>query len=807
MSGENDQIAICSACSCQMDVSVLAPFTNVQCPECGAQTRVKCELDQYVLRRRQGVGGMSLVFAAKDTNLGREVAIKILNEDYSSDATRIAQFEQEAMITAGISHPHVVRVYTVGKAFNRYYIAMELVSGQSMEQIMGERGALPEAEVMPKMLQVTEGLNAAYKVGLIHRDIKPGNILIDGLKMAKIVDFGLALVTQGGVATAEEVWATPYYVPPEALDGQPEDFRSDVYALSATMYHALAGKPPFTAETRSTRELSEIKKTLPPLKSVAPWLSDATCAVIDKGMKYDPNDRFGSYDELLNAIQFADDSIGIEGASLPIHGANRANRGVGIPVKYKLAIPLAIGGVALIVGAIFVVSSIISSHSVDSVPSDGEDGGNGTKPTDVGTVEVDGRLKANIARGYGSIVNHVKARQYFKANDAAIELFSLEKLPEPSATMVGLHWILIKYLDGQPERARNAARDVMEHAQKANYKRSGLVKGEVEGLLNTLSAMDPMAKDGHHFKKQLSATGVALFLAALKHAELGLWDLAEQQLKGFIAMEFRRGREANLFREYQVIAKDYLSDVASLKLLQAEELGNMSKEQLTVYRSKVVSVKLKTKLQRGGWLQGMLLAKCDRKVEQFDKPVGPVKPNGPVDGTEPKRFADFLKDMQPVLKKHDFATAVALLEAKNYTDKLEDEKRLQFLYICKNAQSYYKNFSVNLVDKNLSKSISDGAGVIYSIDKVVADGIQGSNNGKKKMLKWSELDPMSLLKLHGDLTKGLMEFQQNRILENAACFAYVNKLGELADSAAMKLATRDAVFKNRWESAMHALSY
>jgi hypothetical protein len=163
--------------------------------------------------------------------------------------------------------------------------------------------------------------------------------------------------------------------------------------------------------------------------------------------------------------------------------------------------------------------------------------------------------------------------------------------------------------------------------------------------------------------------------------------------------------------------------------------------------------------------------------------------------------------MQPVLKKHEFATAVALLEAKSFVDKVDEEKRLQFLYVCKNAQSYYKNFSVNLVDKNLSKSVSDGAGVVYSIDKVVADGIQASNNGQKKMLKWSEVDPMSLLKLHGDLTDGLMEFQQNRILENAACFAYVNKLGKLADSAAIKLAARDAVFKNRWEAAMHALNY
>ena len=226
-----------------MDVTEVAPFTNVECSGCGSQTRVKRDFGPYTLVRRQGVGGMSLVFVAHDNTLQRELALKILNQDQSRSEKRIAQFEEEARITASISHPHVGRVFTTGRSFGRFYIAMELVGGGHLEQKIHEQGAIPEADVLPFAIEIAQGLRAAHARGLIHRDIKPGNILFDAEGHAKIVDFGLALVTKGGTATADEIWATPYYVPPETIDGAAEDFRADIYALGATLYHALAGRP------------------------------------------------------------------------------------------------------------------------------------------------------------------------------------------------------------------------------------------------------------------------------------------------------------------------------------------------------------------------------------------------------------------------------------------------------------------------------------------------------------------------------------------------------------------------------------
>ncbi|RYD25476.1 MAG: serine/threonine protein kinase, partial [Verrucomicrobiaceae bacterium] len=300
-----ENIAHCHACGSPMNVEYVPPFSNVGCPACGEQNRVKCEFGPYTLVRRHAVGGMSMVFAAHDPTLHREVALKILSEDFSADERRITAFEEEARITASFSHPNVVRVLTTGKAFGRLYIAMELVPGGHFEHQIQERGQIPEIEMLPLAIEIAHGLKAAHAAGLIHRDVKPGNILLDAEGHAKLVDFGLALVTQGGKAKAAEIWATPYYVPPETIEGFPEDFRSDIYAFGATLYHALAGKPSCGEETMSTTILRDAKKKVIPLSLAAPWLSEETCKIVQRSMAYDPKDRFQSYDELITRLDVA----------------------------------------------------------------------------------------------------------------------------------------------------------------------------------------------------------------------------------------------------------------------------------------------------------------------------------------------------------------------------------------------------------------------------------------------------------------------------------------------------------------------
>ncbi len=219
MAEGEEEIVLCYSCEAPMNVAAMPPYSRVACPTCGTENRVKKQFGPYLLSRRHAIGGRSSVFIATDETLGREVALKILSEEYSSDEKRITAFEEEARLTASFSHPHVVRVFTTGKAFGRFYIAMELVPGGHFEHQIRERGKIPEKELLPIAIQVAEGLKGAQAAGLIHRDVKPGNILLDSEGNAKLVDFGLALVTKGGKAKATEIWATPYYVPPEAIEG------------------------------------------------------------------------------------------------------------------------------------------------------------------------------------------------------------------------------------------------------------------------------------------------------------------------------------------------------------------------------------------------------------------------------------------------------------------------------------------------------------------------------------------------------------------------------------------------------------
>ncbi|MEM9018274.1 MAG: serine/threonine-protein kinase, partial [Verrucomicrobiota bacterium] len=258
----------CPDCSQTVNVSHLPPYSKIQCPHCGSSVRIRTMMGQYQITGVLGEGGMSQVFKAVDTHLQREVALKILHQALTQDKALTAMFEREAKLTASILHPNVVKVYTVGKEQGYFFIAMELVNAISLDQLIYNKGALSESEVLSIAHDVTSGLRAAHDQSLIHRDIKPGNMLVTEDGTAKLVDFGLA-VQQGREDESEDLWATPFYVPPEKLEGEADTYLGDIYSLGATLFHALAGKPPFDANTSSLEELREIKKADLDLKGEA----------------------------------------------------------------------------------------------------------------------------------------------------------------------------------------------------------------------------------------------------------------------------------------------------------------------------------------------------------------------------------------------------------------------------------------------------------------------------------------------------------------------------------------------------------
>ena len=295
----------CPNCGQGVDATSAEPFATLTCPACQQSVRVRRTFNHFEIVREIGVGGMSRVFEAEDTALGRRVALKILNRECSQDAVRLSQFEREARLTANFSHPHIVKVYSVGRDQGYLYIAMEHVPQGSLDERIRSTGAQPEEATLALAIQLVQGLRAAHAAGLIHRDIKPGNILFAEDGGAKIVDFGLALVQGRDVDESTEMWATPFYVPPEKLDGEPDTYRGDMYSLGASLFHALAGKPPCTKDTGSIEELRRIKSFPVHLRPVAPKVSEETCAIIDRLLGRKPEHRYRTYDDLIEHFDFA----------------------------------------------------------------------------------------------------------------------------------------------------------------------------------------------------------------------------------------------------------------------------------------------------------------------------------------------------------------------------------------------------------------------------------------------------------------------------------------------------------------------
>ncbi|MCA1963316.1 MAG: serine/threonine protein kinase [Prosthecobacter sp.] len=284
----------------------LDPFTKLKCPFCGQMVRVRRKFDHFLIVRQIGEGGMSRVFEAEDETLGRRVALKILNQRYSRDAVRVEQFRQEALITANVNHPNVIKLYSVGYDQGYFYIAMELVGGGSLEQRIRKEGRVKEAEVLKIGLEVAEGLRAAQQMGLIHRDVKPANILFTETGTAKVVDFGLALFVDRGGDHSGEIWATPYYVAPEKVLDNREDYRSDIFSLGATLYHALTGKPPHKADSDSIEQLRMVKCRRVALEDSGMRFAPRTIHVINRMLAFRPQERCANYDETVDELRLAE---------------------------------------------------------------------------------------------------------------------------------------------------------------------------------------------------------------------------------------------------------------------------------------------------------------------------------------------------------------------------------------------------------------------------------------------------------------------------------------------------------------------
>jgi CheY-like chemotaxis protein len=263
-------------------------------------------LGNYVICGLLGRGGMGVVYEAENAALGRQAAVKILPRSLSADPQALARFRQEARAAARIEHPNVVGVYDVGEWDGHHFIVMQLVRGGTAQTLLESRRApVPWRDATRIAVQACRGLAAAHACGVLHRDIKPSNIMVGAEGAVKLGDFGLAKVLEGAVAGTTlqgEVLGTPEFMSPEQCRNEPLDPRSDIYALGASYYALLAGRPPFEGNTVAVI-YGQCFGDLPDPRGAAPDIPEACVQVVRKAMNKPPEHRYADAAGMLAALE------------------------------------------------------------------------------------------------------------------------------------------------------------------------------------------------------------------------------------------------------------------------------------------------------------------------------------------------------------------------------------------------------------------------------------------------------------------------------------------------------------------------
>jgi serine/threonine protein kinase len=261
----------------------------------------------YVLQQLIGVGGMAAVYQARDERLGRVVALKLLAGD---EAVRL-RFVREARAVAAVDHPHIIPVYAAGEADGMQYIAMRFVAGGTLQAVIAASGPMPPRRVAAFISPVASALDAAHAASLVHRDVKPGNVLVDvhsgGPEHAYLTDFGIAraMLSAGTLTAAGQFLGTPDYAAPEQVNGQPVDGRADQYALACVAFEMLSGAVPFKRELPIAVLYAHLSTPPPRLSALRPGLSAAVDGVLARGMAKDPDERYRACADFADALRTA----------------------------------------------------------------------------------------------------------------------------------------------------------------------------------------------------------------------------------------------------------------------------------------------------------------------------------------------------------------------------------------------------------------------------------------------------------------------------------------------------------------------
>ena len=699
------QVQSCPACGTRVDTSNAEPLARISCPKCGEKFRVERAFDHFVLVETLGVGGMGSVYKARDTALDRFVALKLLRRD--AEAVYTAQLQQEARVTASVNHPHVVKVFSFGSDHGQFYLVMELVDHGSLDDFIEQRKQLPEAEVLQTAIQVAKGLQAAHEKSLIHRDVKPANILFADPATAKIVDFGLAGAAEPKSEGA--IWGTPYYVAPERLDNEPEDFRSDIYSLGGTLFHALAGQPPIQEETNSARKLRELKNQPVRLRAVAPKISRETSRIIDRMLAPDPNARFASYQELIDQLEIAAQKLAQAGKI--------KRRRIMVTCAAVLILFLAVLGVLFLPAMLSKQKAALENASA---------------------------IDAALQQRYEEARHQLISGRY----DAALAIF--EKLasevtvPRPMLDWIRLHAGLAALLNQQTKKAREYFQEEEKGGASAPGNRA-LAEFFVETskLLATSNSIPANTNVGGEEGAQ--AFGKLLF--AFKDFDQGDFANAAAFLEEFAAAQPPSSH--GWIAEYKPLAQKYLEDLRSYSTWKNESANASGIAELKIALANLRN--RETQLKTGGRLAEKMKSEASQLTSQLS-----VREKTERESREAERKKLFEREKpgwtsaisayRNQIARYDFENArvvidrAAVSEPSLLTEKQNAEKKVQWLIDWKKRliddinRSHYRG---RVVDRTGTEYV---AMTSASNDSVTVETSYGPSK-----LDWLKFDPQMLL--------------------------------------------------------------
>lgn len=729
----------CSNCGALVDVREQEPLARIHCPLCGTAMRVSRQYNHFSIVETLGSGGMGAVYKALDRNLNRMVALKLLRRELSADESYIIKLEDEARITASINHPYVVKVFSFGSDRGQYYIAMELVDKGSLDDLMQLQQTVSELQVLQVGLQVASGLQAAHQRGLIHRDVKPGNILFADAHTAKITDFGLALLAEHEAEGRGEIWGTPYYIAPEKLNNEPEDFRSDIYSLGGTLFHAVAGRPPFEAESASLVALKHLKSRAVSLQAFAPDVSSETAYVINRMLHKDPNQRYASYAELIDHLKYASDTVTAK-VNKPRTPKERVvvdpdseNNLAGLLVLFVLA--------ALVAGGI--LAFVFRARLFPAL-----------REAPITAVET----RDNGGEAYAEARRQIVLQQYAAAQGTLSALSQRKDIAPPTLDWIRLHLGLVTLLNHQLSEAREIFAGVQRSAESAVKPANAKLTAFFEETGRALSSDEPISESllKVYNKNNYQAFGLLLF-------GVKAWESGQFSVANAILTQFRDGKpdaSAPWIADYAPIARQFTHDYALYEPLRARLDANpASPEDRAALQADLARARAELKTT-GRLPEAFYTAESELKsAAASPAPAAAVTPETEIapaltpdsaHESEAPRWQAAAAAYARLVRAYRYEEALRAVQAPTLTDSEWTQARGRAVWRVQRLIAFKRTLAVDLTARGGYPSPVTtlvGASFPRGIKSATAQALQGVTPYGTIPMAWTDLAPKTILQM------------------------------------------------------------